>query len=78
MTYREIAAQLGCSWQYVQKIEREALAKLRRRCRAIGLTPADIIDAPECALASVQETEPPPDRRAYYREYNRRRRSGKR
>jgi len=36
-SYREIAADMGTSWQYVQQIELRAMAKLRRNPKALKL-----------------------------------------
>jgi DNA-directed RNA polymerase sigma subunit (sigma70/sigma32) len=44
MTMRQVASQLGISYQRVQQIEKKALARLRLALLRRGLSEADAID----------------------------------
>lgn len=43
MTLQEIAEIMGCTRERVRQIEQRALGKLRRRLRAMGYKPDDLI-----------------------------------
>lgn len=45
MTLDEVAAELGIDRSRVHQLEQAGLRKMRERCEAVGLKPADFIEA---------------------------------